>query len=150
MKIETYPLGDLQANCYLVYSDGEAVVIDPGDDGVFIAEKIYEKELSLKAILVTHGHFDHVLGAGELQMILPARHASQGDAGGLAPFYIHKADEFLLKKANDSAKFWLKREFRNPLPQKIKFFKEGDEISFGNYFLEITEMPCHTPGSVCF
>jgi len=137
MEIETYHLGELQTNCYLIYDNEEVIVIDPAEDGAFIAEKIHEKGLILKAIIATHGHFDHVLGAGELQMILPA------------PFYVHENDKFLLKDVNSSAKFWLKREFKNPLPTDIKFLKEGDEISFGNYSLEVIETPGHAPGSVC-
>lgn len=138
MRVEVFPLGDLAANCYLLHDDGEAVVIDPADDGVFIAEKIHESRLKLKAILATHGHFDHVLGAGELQAIMPAS------------FWIHEKDEFLLKQTARSAEFWLKRKILTILPADVRFFKSDIAAKFGKYILKMVETPGHTPGSVCF
>ena len=54
-------LGMMQTNCYVVYnSEKECIVIDPGANGQKVAKFIDENELFLKAILLTHGHFDHV------------------------------------------------------------------------------------------
>jgi len=136
MKIETFKLGDLETNCYLLYSNKEAIVIDPADDGVFIADEIHLRGLKLKAVIATHGHFDHNLGVGELQMILPA------------PFYLHQKDKFLVDDINKSGKFWLKREIKNPHPTDICFLKGGDKISFGKCELKVLDTPGHTPGSV--
>lgn len=53
-------LGSMQTNCYVVYNNGECFVIDPGAQGQKIARFLEENELKLKAILLTHGHFDHI------------------------------------------------------------------------------------------
>lgn len=139
MKIETFVLGQLQTNCYLIYDEKskQGVIIDPADSAEFIAEKIQLLKISPKAIIATHGHFDHVLAAGELQLILNI------------PFYIHENDLFLLKKMNQSASYWLNQNIKKTLPLKIKFIKENDKIFFGNHYLKVLETPGHTPGSIC-
>ena len=138
MKIEILRLGQLQTNCYIVHCGGEAVIIDPADETEFIAEKIQRLNLKLSAILATHGHFDHVLAAGELQMIFNI------------PFYIHQSDKFLLKEMNFSASFWLKNKFNYPLPKEIIELKNDFRFKFGDCRLNVMETPGHTPGSVCF
>lgn len=138
MKIETLRLGQLQTNCYLVYDSKskEGVIIDPADEAEFIAEKIQRLKLKPKAIITTHGHFDHVLAAGELQMIFNI------------PFYLHKKDLFLLRQMNQSASHWLSYPINQPLPTNIKFLKENAIIKFGNFALKVIETPGHTPGSI--
>ncbi|MBI5079334.1 MBL fold metallo-hydrolase [Candidatus Wolfebacteria bacterium] len=146
MKIEILRLGQLQTNCYIAHCGGEAIIIDPADEAEFIAEKIQRLDLKPSAILATHGHFDHILAAGELQMIFNI------------PFYIHPADEFLLKNMNSSASFWLKsfgpsqggQKINRPLPRIIKSVKNESVINLGGCELKVMETPGHTPGSVCF
>jgi len=139
MNIETLTLGALSTNCYLVYdtTSGEAIVIDPADEAVFIAEKLQRLNLKLKAIIATHGHFDHVLAAGELQLIYPD-----------SPFYIHTKDMFLLKKMNSSASHWLKTKENRPFPQIINFLKNQTH-RISRYTLCVLQTPGHTPGSIC-
>lgn len=138
MKIEILQLGQLQTNCYIAHCGGEALIIDPADEAEFIAEKISRLNLKPIAIFATHGHFDHILAAGELQMIFNV------------PFFIHSADEFLLKEINSSASFWLKQKINHPLPQNIEFIKNEFSLKFGDCRLKVMETPGHTPGSVCF
>ena len=85
MKITTYPLGQLQANCYLLVHDKDCILIDPADDASFLLEEISRQNLNLVAMLATHGHFDHVMAVGEIQLSLKV------------PFYIHGKDLFLIK-----------------------------------------------------
>lgn len=141
MEIEQFSLGSLQTNCYLVYLSNsakkEGVIIDPADEAHFIAEKVRSLNFNPKAIIATHGHFDHNLAAGELQLILNV------------PYLVNEKDFFLLKNLNQSATFFLKKNITKPLPQEIKFIKDGERIEFGKLSFKVIEIPGHTPGSIC-
>jgi hydroxyacylglutathione hydrolase len=142
VEVERLVVGKLQTNCYLASCSktGEAVVIDPGDDGGFIIQKILDLKLRPKFILATHGHFDHVLAVTELKLAFRI------------PFLIHKDDIFLLKRLRETANYFLGYdaypEVRKP---DVDGYLNGDAIlSFGGERLKIVETPGHTPGGVCF
>ncbi len=140
MKILCFPLGQLQTNCYLVTcpKTGKTIIIDPADDANFISEEIIRKNLKPIAIVATHGHFDHILAARELQLAFNI------------PFLIHKNDQTILRKMKRSASWWLKREIIESSPKINKFLGEDEVIKFGREKLKIIETPGHTPGSICF
>ena len=137
-RVETFILGSLDTNCYLaICSDTlETIIIDPADEGGFISEKILELKLKPLCVVFTHGHFDHVLGSLELRLNFDL------------PIYLHKKDHTLVKKAQDSAKYWLKKQDVPPVPSDLSFIKEGETLEFGNCQLKIIETPGHTPGSI--
>lgn len=139
MKFEKIRLGELQTNCYLVWAEpsNEAIIIDPADEGGYISQRILELELEPQAIILTHGHFDHVLGLLELKLNFVQ-----------TPILIHQADEFLLQTLQKRAHFWLKREV-DPAPNADKFIEDGDQIEFGQEKLKVLHTPGHTPGSIC-
>lgn len=139
MEIITLSVGELQTNCYLVFcpKTRECIIIDPGDEANFISEKIIYENLTPLAIIATHGHFDHLLAANELQMAFNI------------PVLIHKNDCKILENIRKSASWWLKKEVIENPPQKIKLIKEGDTVSFGKEKLFILESFGHTPGSIC-
>lgn len=140
MEIRAYIIGELQTNTYLAIDEetNKAIIIDPADDANYLSEQILRLKITPTAIVVTHGHFDHVLAAYELQM-----------AFGI-PFMIHLKDLFLLKNLQKNASFWTKRIIVEKPPGKIEFIKEGDEVKFGEESLSVIETPGHTPGGVCF
>jgi len=138
LKVHQYTLGELATNSYLVESQGKCLIIDPADLPEFLAEKIYLLNLKPQAIVATHGHFDHLLGARGLELIFKI------------PFFINHQDQFLVKKIKQSAEFWLKRPFEEPLPKIGKELKDKDKLKIGNEVLEVIATPGHTPGSVCF
>lgn len=74
LKYKKMTVGQMGTNCYLVWDENtkEAVIIDPGDEGVEIAQEINYLQLVLKYILLTHGHSDHWQGAKDLRMIFNA------------------------------------------------------------------------------
>ena len=141
IKYEKYELGELQTNCYLVWDDKskEAVVIDPADEGTFLIEEIQQKHLVLKAVLATHGHFDHLMGALEIKLVYNI------------PFCCSSEDTFLLNRQKQTASHFLRKSVLMPNFEKIDVeLKESTIIKLGENFLKVLKTPGHTPGSVCF
>jgi len=138
MQIETFKLGQLDTNCYLAWCEKtrEAIVIDPADEGGFISEEILRLDLKPVAIVLTHGHFDHILGLLELKLNFPV------------PIMVHEADLFLVESVQQRAQHWLKMQV-DPAPKPDKLLKEGDKIKFGEEKLTVLHTPGHTPGSIC-
>ncbi len=137
MKVIKLPLGELQANCYILAKEGKALIIDPADEANFILEKLIQERLNPLALLATHGHFDHVMAAGEIQLSFKI------------PFYIDKQDLFLIERLEETAEYFLGYKPAVIKPQKIKFLKEG-EMKLGPFEFKVIKTPGHTPGSVCF
>ena len=120
-------VGAFKANCYLIWDEkGNCVIIDAGEDAEFIEEKVRELRLAPKIILATHGHFDHLTAASSLSLAYSI------------PLYMSKKDKFLFRNL---------KEFP-PLISKNQ--KEGDEVKVGDIFLEVLEVPGHTPGSLAY
>lgn len=114
-------VGPLETNCYIVSCEytGHTFVIDPGDSSKAIVNYIYRNEFIPKAIILTHGHPDHI---GGLKMI-------KGELG--VPVMIHRMDsEYLCQPANA---YLIDREY----------------LDLGRERLTVIHTPGHTPGSVC-
>jgi hydroxyacylglutathione hydrolase len=139
MKIKTMVLGELGTNTYIISSQksDSAVVIDPADDASAISEYLLINQLAPKAILATHGHFDHILAAEELSLNFQI------------PIYMNEKDAFLAKRANETAKHFLGTS-DNFNPSKILPVKEGDKLDFGDILFSVINIPGHTPGSVAY
>lgn len=138
MIIDTFPVGLLQCNCTIVGDETtrEAIVIDPGDDADRILARLKAHELTLKEIVCTHTHIDHVGAIFELQQ--KAR----------TPASIHKADLFLFQELDTQAQ-WLGM----PSPKKgtiDRFFNDGSSVACQGVELGVIHTPGHTPGSTCF
>jgi glyoxylase-like metal-dependent hydrolase (beta-lactamase superfamily II) len=138
LHIQTLVLGELQTNCYLVFDEKtrHALIIDPADSGDSINQTILDLQLKPQAIVLTHGHFDHVLGLLEVKLAWNI------------PIYMHSADLFLLKDAAKSAHYWLKRDV-DPVPPPDIFMDDLTELKIGSWSLKILTTPGHTPGSLC-
>jgi Zn-dependent hydrolases, including glyoxylases len=137
MIVKKYSLGSLQANCYFLIEENDLILIDPGDDASFILEEIQRQRLNLKAIFATHGHFDHIGAVGEIQQSFNV------------PFYINEKDLFLVKRLNETAKYFLGY---NPYFLSPKNIKKLNNKTFhvSRFTFDIIFTPGHTPGSVCF
>lgn len=137
MIIHRFPIGQLSANCYFVVcqKSNEGIIIDPGDDGDFLTQKILQLQIKPLYIVLTHGHFDHILAAEELRLNFKI------------PLMIHRDDFFLTKKAHQSADYFgIKGEIL--IPKEVKFIKEGEKIKFGQETIAVIHTPGHTPGSI--
>lgn len=137
MKIRLIVVGQLQTNCYLIIDKHkqEAIIIDPGDDADYISRVINDEKVKPSQIIATHGHFDHIMVAAELQLAYKI------------PFFIHKEDKFLIKRMNQSARYFT--GIGEGIPPKINgYLEKSENIILGRSRLKIIETPGHTPGSI--
>ena len=130
MNIKTIPVGQLETNCYVVVNEEtlDCVVIDPGDESNTIMDYIESNRLKCEAILLTHGHFDHV---GAVNEIL--------EQTGCA-LYINPRDEGY-EVGKSGVKF--------KMPEGGKYYDDGDVIVEAGLEFKVLATPGHTPGSVC-
>jgi glyoxylase-like metal-dependent hydrolase (beta-lactamase superfamily II) len=137
MIIRTLPVGPLQANCHILGCEEskKAVVIDPGGDTDKILLALVKDQLTLTAIINTHGHFDHVAGNPFLKK-----------ATG-ADLMIHPLDVPLLKEAAHTAAQWGLKAEDSPPPDRL--LNDGDTIAFGSITLTVMHTPGHSPGGIC-
>jgi len=131
MLIETFIVGMLSTNCYIVSAQQtkEAIIIDPGLDLPTEAQQIFDYiakgSLKVKLIVNTHGHQDHINGDATIE------------AKYKAPIYIHKLDAAALEDIE-------KETYPAPV-----LLEEGSLIEFGDETLEVLHTPGHTRGSIC-
>lgn len=135
MQIKTFTLGELQTKTYLIFDENtkEGIIIDPADDANFLSEQILQLGIELKYLVATHGHFDHILAANELQLAFDV------------PFLINEKDLPLLKKMSFSAAWWLKRRIIEKPPANIQFLSDRVEPCQ----MKVISTPGHSLGSVC-
>jgi hydroxyacylglutathione hydrolase len=135
--IETLPVGALQTNCYLVGCEQTRLcaVIDPGGDAADILAAIQRNGLTLKVVLLTHAHFDHI---GAVAEIVEATRASVA---------MHPADLPLLRARGGAALFGV---FMRPSPDPDIELADGQVIELGALRLRVLHTPGHTPGHVTF
>ena len=129
MLIKTLPVGQLETNCYIVSNENtlECVVIDPGDEANRILDYIEDSKLKCVAILLTHGHFDHVGAVDEV-----------AESTG-ATVYMHELDD-----AKVSSRFMM--SYR--LPENGVYLKDGDVLNLAGLEFHIMATPGHTLGGV--
>lgn len=130
--------GSWASNCYIVADkNGSCAVIDPSAECEKLLLKLREKRLTLKAILLTHGHFDHMNAADELK-----KHYS-------CPVYISKKDECMLDSYEKSLAYFTPHNEFKPTKADV-FVGEGDEIEQDGVRFGVMETPGHSAGSVCY
>jgi glyoxylase-like metal-dependent hydrolase (beta-lactamase superfamily II) len=136
--IKQLTVGPIMANCYILGCERtrEAAVIDPGDETDKILMSLASEKLTLKHILNTHGHFDHVGGNRQLK-----------DATG-AELLIHAADAAMLAQLSASAAAFGLSAQNSPPPDRT--VAEGDRVTFGDIALTVLHTPGHTPGGISF
>ncbi len=136
MILKTIVAGPLDTNCYILGDEEtrEAICIDPGGNVDEIMEEVRKEKLSIKYIINTHGHFDHVGGNDLLKKATGAK------------LVIHKDDAVLLKNAaSQSAAFGMDAVSS---PEPDMFLKDGDKIKVGKLEMGVIHTPGHTRGGI--
>lgn len=134
--LECLVVPPFESNCWILgcSETQAAVVIDPGDEAGIL--KIIEAhQLTLKYLIHTHGHLDHVSATAALQQETEA------------PVLIHEADQILLDNLElQGTMFGLTAP---ATPTVDNYISEGDRVDWGKYTLSVIETPGHSPGGVC-
>ena len=130
MEIKRMYIPSVYTNCYLLIDEGSGAlaVIDPGDD---ITDSLLhfcvDNGWEVRAVFLTHGHYDHVGGVNALRLKFPD-----------VPVYLHPEDTGKNDRLSPTASLG-----------NVKLWREGDVVPLGSLQVEVLHTPGHTPGSVC-
>ncbi len=137
MKINTFHVGIIDTNCYVLTDEKthDSLIVDPGDVSKELLDFIKDK--NIKYILLTHGHYDHILGVAKLKKIIDA------------PVLISEQDAPCLYDDNLSrAGLHFPEKQESVTPDRL--LNDGDIIPFGNTEIKVMHTPGHTVGCVCY
>ena len=143
MKIQKYSVGVWGTNCFFLIDESGAdggnccAVVDPGDDAEEILRRLCAEGLHCTVILLTHGHFDHMMALDRVR-----------DATG-APVYIHEDDAALMTDDELNAAGRLAGVVCSPRPADV-LLHDGDTVKIGGESVRVMHTPGHTRGSVCY
>lgn len=131
MIVSNIQVGQIGTNCYL-FGDEQTklcAIVDPGDEAPRISQMIKESGMALRYILITHGHFDHVLAVSDLQDLYPD-----------SQVYIHEA-ELNTTRIPDN--------YMQMMPcNNLHTYAEGDTLTLGALTIEVLHTPGHSIGSI--
>ncbi len=135
LKVGKMVLGMVETNCYFVYDSetGDAVVIDPAKDGLY--DKLSQNGLHVKGILLTHGHFDHIMGTRELS-----------EKSGAKLYALDLEDE-VCRNSSLNASDQIRRPYT---AEPDVLVSDGDEIEIAGIRFKVYATPGHTIGSCCY
>ena len=137
LSIQTYVVGPVQTNCYFAINDDtkEVLIIDPGASAKQLAEKVKEQGLKPVAILLTHGHFDHATGAGELAQLLHIK------------IYAQEKEKETLENPQLNLSRWQGSEL---VFYADEYLKDEQEIDLAGFHIRVFLTPGHTVGGCCY
>ena len=137
LKIGRIVLGMCQTNCYFVYEEGSSrvIVFDPADKGDYIFDGLKGKGFTVEAILLTHGHFDHIWGVEQLRELSGAK------------VYAYEGEKELCEDASLNVS---KGAGRACTIKADEYVKDGEEITAAGISCRLIATPGHTGGSCCY
>jgi hydroxyacylglutathione hydrolase len=139
IQIVKFALGLLQTNCFII-GDTEtydAIVIDPADRAPVIQQAARNEGWTIREILATHGHFDHIMASARLKELTGA------------PFRLHQRDLPLVRTMTQQVRRWFDIAVP-PAARPDGFVDEGDVITAGGIKLDVLYTPGHSPGHVSY
>ncbi len=137
IEIKSMTLGMVATNCYLIINKEtkEALLIDPADNALRISNVIEENGCTLKAILLTHGHFDHIMALNELKKRYNV------------PVYAHDEEEDVLKQSSLNMSGMIGQIYTT---QADIYVKDGEHLKLAGLDIIVLHTPGHTKGGVCY
>lgn len=141
INVHYFAFGPFQENTYVLWDETkECIILDPGNSNTSENKKlshfIEEKQLTVKRLILTHAHVDHISGNRYIF-----------DTYGLLP-EVHKDDVYFIEKQLPTANMYGIPAEQSPMP--VSFINEGDVIKFGNSELNTLHTPGHSPGSISY
>ncbi len=139
MEIDTFVLGEYETNCFILRESGASkncLVVDIGLKSGSLIDFLIRKKLNPVAVVLTHGHIDHIAGVTELRSEFPD-----------AKVYIHKLDSENLTEADSNLSIMTGAAFTTTPADLI--VEDKDEIDEAGVKLEVLHTPGHTPGGIC-
>lgn len=137
MKVEKFVTGIISTNCYLVINEDtkQAVVIDPAACPSYLMNHIKSEGLKIEAILLTHGHFDHIMGIDGF--------LSEFDV----PVYVHEEDADAMEDPvlNQSSTYTSGYTFG-----KARYLRDRQTLELAGYTFQVIHTPGHTKGGCCY
>lgn len=137
MKVEKFVTGIISTNCYLVINEDtkQAVVIDPAACPSYLMSHIKSEGLKIEAILLTHGHFDHIMGIDGF--------LSEFDV----PVYVHEEDADAMEDPvlNQSSTYTSGYTFG-----KARYLRDRQMLELAGYTFQVIHTPGHTKGGCCY
>lgn len=137
LKIGRMVMGPVQTNCYFVYdSDNKkAVVFDVPCDGVYIYETLKKNGIEVAGICLTHGHFDHIMGANELR------------GAASVKIYAYEEEQDVCENTHNNCTDQIGRLYT---VKCNKYLKDDEEVDIEGIKFKVIATPGHTKGSCCY
>ena len=138
MKIKKYVVGMIGTNCYLVINEEtkESVMVDPGAYPAKVKNAVKEQGLKLKAVLLTHAHFDHIMGLSDVMEDVKV------------PVYVEEADLPMMTDGESNLSSTYVRggyRFEEAVP-----VSDGQQLEIAGFQFRVIHTPGHTQGGVCY
>ncbi|WMJ89597.1 MBL fold metallo-hydrolase [Anaerocolumna sp. MB42-C2] len=137
MKIQSYVLGLVSTNCYIISNENtkEAIIIDPADQAQVISDKLNEQGLHPVTIVLTHGHFDHIMAAESL-----AKRYN-------IPVIAGEAEKELLADSDLNGGYMIRKNITLKADQYVR---DKEQITLAGLKIQLIHTPGHTAGGMCY